>query len=131
VTADASRDVESGRNRRIDWWSAPSLRLHATLALGLAGCTVASVIEWGRALAGHSIAWVYAFEWPLFAVAGTWVWWRLLRGEEPGMRRRGTRRRQRKEDAVTAHPADPQLIAWQAYLARLHAADPPGGPPER
>jgi hypothetical protein len=131
VTEDASRKAENVGHRRIDWWSGPSLRLHGTLALGLAGCAVASVIEWGRALAGHSIAWVYAFEWPLFAVAGTWVWWRLLHGDEPTVRRRRTRRGQRKQDLATAQPADPQLIAWQAYLERLHAADPPGGPPQR
>ncbi|MBU6148302.1 MAG: hypothetical protein KGP10_09060 [Actinomycetales bacterium] len=28
-------------------------------------------------------------------------------------------------------PADPQERAWREYLARLHAADPPGGPPPR
>lgn len=131
MTEDAPRDSESDRRPRIAWWSAPSLRLHGTLVLGLAGCAVASVIEWGRALAGHSIAWVYAFEWPLFAVAGTWVWWRLLHGDEPGRRHEKNRRPPRQHDAAVSQPADPQLIAWQAYLARLHAADPPGGPPER
>jgi hypothetical protein len=115
-----------GKPRRIEWRSAPSLRLHGTLVLGLAGCAVASVIEWGRALSGHPIAWVYAFEWPLFAVAGTWVWWRLLHGDDPAPRRpRPTRK------AAPAPAPDPQLIAWQAYLERLQAADPPGGPPER
>jgi hypothetical protein len=129
VTDETAR--ESAERKRIDWWAAPSLRLHGTLALGLAGCAVASVLEWGRALAGHSIAWVYAFEWPLFAVAGTWVWWRLLHGDEPTARRRRSARRQRAHEAQAPQSADPQLIAWQAYLARLHAADPPGGPPER
>ncbi|MBO0866624.1 MAG: hypothetical protein J2P16_16315 [Mycobacterium sp.] len=111
---------------RIDWWSTSSLRLHAVLGLGLAGCAAASVIEWRRALSGHAIAWVYAFEWPLFAVVGTWVWWRLLRGDDPAPRRTKPVRK-----AALPQEPDPQLIAWQAYLARLHAADPPGGPPER
>ena len=112
-------------SRRIDWWSASALRLHATLALGLAGCAVASVIEWRRALSGHAIAWVYAVEWPLFAVVGTWVWWRLLRGDDAAPRPAKPTKR-----PEPAQAADPQLIAWQAYLARLHAADPPGGPPD-
>jgi hypothetical protein len=123
VSGDTSRRSET---RRIEWWSASSLRLHATLALGLAGCAVASVIEWRRALSGHAIAWVYAVEWPVFAVVGTWVWWRLLHGDNPAPR--GTKPSRRPEPAQAP---DPQLIAWQDYLARLHAADPPGGPPER
>lgn len=96
------------------------------LALGLAGCAVASVIEWRRALSGHAIAWVYAFEWPLFAAVGTWVWWRLLRGDDPTPRRKKPTR-----TSPAPQEPDPQLVAWQAYLARLHAADPPGGPPQR
>lgn len=104
-------------DRPIDWWSRPSLRLHAVLVLGLAGCAVASVIEWRRALSGHTLAWVYAFEWPLFAVVGTWVWWRLLRGDD-----RPTHRRDAAPTAESDVP-DVGLIAWQDYLDRLHAAD--------
>ena len=106
--------------------------LHATLVIGLAGCAVASWIEWHRALGGHVIAWAYAFEWPLFAVAGTWVWWRLLHADDVPRSRRPARRdpdapARRRRAAIAAD--DPQLVAWQDYLARLHAADPPGGPP--
>jgi hypothetical protein len=123
--------MSDGERHGIQWWSAPSLRLHGTLALGLAGCIVASVIEWRRAFAGHSIAWVYAFEWPLFAVAGTWVWWKLLHGEDPAVGRSSRRSKRTAVANPEAQPPDEQLIAWQAYLARLHAADPPGGPPQR
>jgi len=35
------------------------------------------------------------------------------------------------QDAGPAPAADPQLQAWNEYLARLHAAQPPGGPPPR
>jgi hypothetical protein len=107
--------------------------LHLTLLAGLSGCAVASWIEWHRALSGHMIAWAYAFEWPLFAVLGTWVWWRLLHGDDVGRRVRppGAKpaplRRGRSRPAISSD--DPQLVAWQDYLARLHAADPPGGPP--
>ena len=124
-------DVREGERRRIQWWSAPSLRLHGTLALGLAGCVVASVIEWRRAFSGHAIAWVYAFEWPLFAVAGTWVWWKLLHGEDPAPRRTTRHRNPSRMPDSEVEPPDEQLLAWQAYLARLHASDPPGGPPQR
>jgi hypothetical protein len=108
----------------IHWWSRYAIRLHVILLAGLTLCAVASWIEWTRALEGHVLAWAYAFEWPLFAVLGTGMWWRLLRAESRPQR---LRQRRRPPDTVAAD--DPDLLAWQAYLSRLHAADPPGGPP--
>jgi hypothetical protein len=122
----------TGRDVRapVQWWSRTSLRLHVTLVFGLALCGIASWIEWRRALGGHQLAWAYAFEWPLFAVLGTWVWWRLVHDDTPGQRgvpKRRQTRANRHIDAVDADDAG--LIAWQNYLDRLHAEDPPGGPP--
>jgi hypothetical protein len=108
---------------RIVWSSRYALRLHAILLAGLTLCAVASWIEWTRALDGHLLAWAYAFEWPLFAVLGTGMWWRLLRAESRPARRG------KRDRAPTVDADDPELLAWQDYLARLHAADPPGGPP--
>jgi hypothetical protein len=107
----------------IRWLSGPSLRLHAALATGLALSGGATWLEWTRAREGHSIAWVYTFEWPLFAVLGGYLWWRLLHAEE-------------KPAPVPARTVetgdlevDAELLAWQEYLARLNEVDPPGGPP--
>jgi hypothetical protein len=124
----AARPGQAAR-QRADWWSRTSLRLHLTLVVGLAGCAVAATIEWERALSGHVISWVYAFEWPLFAVFGSWVWWRLVHETAPRAARR--KRRPPRRSGSTPSLDDPQLVAWQDYLARLHAADPPGGPPSR
>lgn len=106
------------------WSSGYALRLHAVLAGGLALAGVGTWVEWARALDGHTFAWVYAFEWPLFGVLGTAMWWKLLRTEddEPAAPRRPAR-------ANAIAPDDPGLAEWQDYLARLHAADPPGRPP--
>ena len=110
---------------RVRWTSAPALRLHAALLAGLALAGGATWLEWTRAQDGHAVAWVYTFEWPLFAVLGIGLWWRLLhpvdraaRGDHAG-------------PAAAATTPDPELIAWEAYLARLHETDPPGGPPGR
>ena len=115
---------------RVRWLSAPSLRLHAALAAGLALAAGATWLEWTRAHAGHAVAWVYTFEWPLFALLGLVLWWRLLHAEV-----RPARRSARVPRTATAEPGagpeDPELAAWQAYLARLHETDPPGGPPDR
>ena len=106
------------------WLSGPSLRLHAALAAGLALAGGATWLEWTRAQEGHAIAWVYTFEWPLFAVLGIYLWWRLLHAEQ------NAQRPARATETGTAEQ-DPGLLAWQAYLARLHEVDPPGGPEPR
>jgi hypothetical protein len=129
MTARASRsagdELPEGRPR-IRWSSGPSLRLHAAMVTGVALAGGATWLEWTRAREGHPIAWVYTFEWPLFAVLGIYLWWRLLRAEEdPGpvpVSPAGT---------ADAAEADPELLAWQAYLTRLHEVDPPGGPAHR
>jgi hypothetical protein len=118
-------DDVAGAHPGIRWLSGPALRLHAALCAGVALSAGATWLEWTRARQGHAVAWVYTFEWPLFAVLGIYLWWRLLHAEvqQPGRSRRAPD----PGDAA----ADPGLLAWQAYLARLHEADPPGGPPER
>jgi hypothetical protein len=103
-----------------------ALRLHATMVAGVAGCAAAGWFEWTRALHGHEIAWVYAFEWPLFAVMGVYVWWKLLHADAGGETPRSTPAR-----PVAGEPEDEGLAAWEDYLARLHAVDPPGAPPAR
>lgn len=118
----ADDDVVVG-SPRIRWLSAPSLRLHAALVTGVALAAGATWLEWTRAREGHAVAWVYTFEWPLFAVLGVYLWWRLLHADD--------KQRRASNAAGTAGAADPDLIAWQAYLARLHETDPPGGPPDR
>ena len=89
------------------------------LLIGLIICTAAFVVEIRRAVSGHYLAWVYVFEWPIFAAFGLYVWWRLVHQphEEPSV----------DEPAAPAPPPptpppaadDPELAAWQEYVARL------------
>jgi hypothetical protein len=105
------------RNAPVQWLSRTALKLHVTLLAGLTLCAVASWIEWRRALDGRAIAWVYAFEWPLFAVLGTYAWWRLVHEDQP--------RRRRVPRSPRTHIADddPGLVAWRGYLEDLHAQE--------
>jgi hypothetical protein len=110
---------------RVRWTSAPALRLHAALLAGLTLAGAATWLEWTRAHAGHTVAWVYTFEWPLFAVLGICLWWRLLHPVDTAAGG------DQADPAAAGTTPDPDLVAWQAYLARLHEVDPPGGPPAR
>ncbi len=113
--------------------------LHVTAAVLVPLCLAAGVFEFTRARSGHDLAWGYTVEWPLIAGYGVYLWVRLAR-ERAG----DTHPAPPASAALPAAPApaptppgppaadtDPELAAWQAYLADLHAADPPGGPPPR
>jgi hypothetical protein len=64
------------------------------------------------------------------------MWWRIWHrkplagtGSSDGVNRHDERpavgpASERRDD-------DPELVAWQRYLANLEALDPPGGPPPR
>ncbi len=92
----------------------------APLLLGFPLCLAAGWFELTRALGGHEIAWVYAFEWPLYAVAWAAMWWQLLHRDPVAT-----------NDSIAPPGDDPELVAWQNYLADLDAVDPPGTPPAR
>ena len=113
------------------------LRKYLPLALGVPICLAAGWIELQRALDGHVIAWVYAVEWPFFGVVGTYIWWRTWHPpvehgntSSPTSSAPGSVADDRDSEDVPA-AIDPERQAWERYLARLHAADPPGGPPDK
>ena len=114
----------------IDWLTRPALRLHATMIGGVALSSAATWLEWKRARGGHAIAWIYTFEWPLFALMGIYLWWKLLRPATANRNPRSVAAPDQPGPHGAALPSDdPGLAAWEAYLSRLHAVDPPGGPP--
>jgi len=91
-------------------------RLHLTLAAGLALCVAAFTFEILRALGGNELSWLYVFEWPLFAVFGTYVWWNLLTGRDrvghPG-------RAGRSAPGVDRE----KLAAWSRYVGELEETE--------
>jgi hypothetical protein len=126
------------------WWSRRAIGLHVALALSLPGFFVLFWWQLHRALAGNDLSWVYTFEWPFFGVYAVWMWWKLV--HEPSAEPAGS------EEVSTAHLAqpgrqqgadgdgtvvpskedslfdpydesEPELAAYNRYLAGLHAAD--------
>ena len=112
----------SGRLRGAD-----AVRLHLTLAVGLAVCVAAFVFEVTRALGGNSLSWAYVFEWPIFAVFAVYMWWHLLHGQD-GSRQKGPRSAGAGGAGVSASSSvdgalqeDPDLAAWKDYLRTMEA----------
>jgi hypothetical protein len=86
-----------------------------------------------RALGGNGLSWAYTFEWPLFAVFAVVFWartirdeFRIRRGDPVAVRQAGFGDELPLGIAVPA-PAevtdddDPELAAYNAYLARLNS----------
>jgi hypothetical protein len=114
------------------WLSAGALRLHLTLLLVVPGCMAAGWFELTRARDGNELSWVYVFEWPFFAGFAIYLWWRLLHEGDSGSSRdtpasehgaRAGATNAGNSDRPGEPAADPQLAAWNEYLARLHAKD--------
>jgi hypothetical protein len=106
-------------DKRVDPFSLNALRYHVPMVVGVVGCVLAGLFELSRARAGHTVAWVYAFEWPGFAIVGIIIWWRTItdrEGSRPSRPGSCT-----PDDKVP--PDDPGLAAWQQYLAQTRDRD--------
>jgi hypothetical protein len=103
--------------------------LHLAGVAWVAGCAVAAYWQVGRAIQGNEFSYLYAIEWPVFAVAGIVGWWALVHtdpasSEERAVRRSaeaklGARRDRSVEDA--------ELAAYNDHLAELAALNKPKG----
>jgi hypothetical protein len=117
------------------WLSPRALSQHLALAIWVPGCAVAAWWQVTVATAGNELGWVYAIEWPVFAVFGIVVWWHLIHDDPDTTGARGLRRavesgRVGSEERAAA-PAprvrhreeeDEALAAYNDRLAALSAS---------
>jgi hypothetical protein len=91
--------------------------------------------QFRRAEAGNALSWAYTFEWPVFAVFGVVFWVKTILDEfrpaaadgaaddridlPAGVAASGARRRE-VADGGADDEDDPELAAYNAYLARLN-----------
>jgi hypothetical protein len=117
---------------RSKYFTGRALAVHVALAAWLTMCILADWWQVGRAFAGNSLSFLYAIEWPCFAVLGFFGWWQLLHLEKPTEDQEAARReyeeRMRAEAALaravdaTQEDEDPQLAAYNDHLAKLAVA---------
>lgn len=121
---------------------------HALMVVAVAVCLALGWWQAGRAAEGNTLSWAYTFEWPLFAVFTVLIWFREVRlalrkgradaaspDVEPVVERPRPviTRRVRSTTAEADEAADPQLAAYNEYLAWLseHPEARPGDYPAK
>ncbi|MBU6515592.1 MAG: hypothetical protein KGL23_05665 [Acidobacteriota bacterium] len=117
---------------RAKFLSPRALVVHAALVAWLTMCVLAAWWQVGRAFGGNSLSFLYAIEWPCFAVLGFFGWWAMLHVERPTEEDEAARREyeeRMRAEALAAREAvatrgeeDPQLAAYNDHLARLSVA---------
>ena len=104
-----------------------ALGLHFALILWIALCLTAAWWQVGRAINGSSLSYLYAIEWPAFAVLGVLGWFALLNVEKVTEHEEKTRREYEERMRAEAQVAreyddeneDPALAAYNDHLADL------------
>jgi hypothetical protein len=110
---------------------------HAFTVLAVLGMLWLGNWQFHRAESGNALSWAYTFEWPVFAVFGIAFWAKTIRDElkppadpgeaedvdlPPGAERAAERgdAAGRLDDPGPEAGDDPELAAYNAYLARLN-----------
>jgi hypothetical protein len=116
------------------WLSPRALMLHAAGAAWVAGCVLAADWQVGRAIQGNEFSYLYAIEWPVFALAGIVGWWALVHTDAKSSGERAVRREADAALRARAHVArrdrtveDAELAAYNDHLAELAATNRPKG----
>jgi hypothetical protein len=90
-----------------------TIRIHFGLFLAELICVPAFIFEISRALGGNRLSWAYVFEWPFLGIYAIYMWRKMLKEERGEV----TKSKDTGEDIESD---DPELAAWNAYLAKVH-----------
>jgi hypothetical protein len=108
------------------WLSLRGLALHVSLLVWVTGCSAAAWWQVDRAMEGNQYSYLYAIEWPVFAIAGVFGWWALLHTDPATTEARETRRAHEQHLRAAAQAArrdraaeGPELAAYNDHLAAL------------
>lgn len=94
-------------------------RIHMALVLSAVICPLGFGFELWRALSGNELSWAYVVEWPILLVVAVHFWRLMVRNARQLSLLAG-----QAEAAGSATAGDPELLAWERYVAR------PEGPRE-
>jgi uncharacterized membrane protein YcjF (UPF0283 family) len=107
------------------WFSPRAILLHLTLIAWVSGCVAAAWWQIARAADGNALSYLYAIEWPIFAIAGVLGWYALLNiekvteAQEQARREYEEKMRQEAQQARVVDEESPELAAYNNHLAAL------------
>jgi DNA-binding transcriptional regulator of glucitol operon len=104
---------------------------HALALVLVCGMLALGWWQYRRAMEGNALSWAYTFEWPIFAIFGVVFWAKTIRDEfNPPETDEAPDRADlavgppaedaRGRELMVPESEDPDLAAYNAYLARLH-----------
>jgi hypothetical protein len=124
------------------WFSRRAIKLHIVILIVVPAFLALCLWQISRALGGNTLSWAYVFEWPLFAAYAVYMWWRFVHeaAEEspppadanaapggPNGSAATTAPAPEGDAAQTEDAEDPELAAYNAYLAELAERDKASG----
>lgn len=117
---------------RVRWFSRRSLLLTLAVLVWVPGCGVAAWWQVTIAMAGNALGWLYAVEWPVFAVLGVLGWWQLVHDDPAEVDARRLARRRKHADRSPAGTS-PEESAPEAAVVQVvgegFSAEPPAEAP--
>ena len=115
------------------WFSRRACGAHLAIVVWVPGCLIAAWWQATVAMAGNGLSYLYAVEWPVFALFGIVLWWNFVHDdpEAHGTRRLVAIRRERREEPQGALASvvrrkdqeDDGLRAYNDYLEQLARQD--------
>jgi DNA-binding transcriptional regulator of glucitol operon len=114
------------------WLSKRAVSFHVGVLLFVPACGVAAWWQITRATDGNGLSYLYAVEWPVFAILGAYFWWMLIHTDYDAVGLKGMRQRAGAVAEALAAPTatlvtddvDPELASYNARLAALAAQGP-------
>lgn len=108
------------------YFSRRAIALHFALVAWVTLCLAAAWWQVGAAILGNSLSYLYAVEWPAFAVLGFFGWYALLNAEKITEHQEKSRREYEERMRAEAQLArqvevdeDPALAAYNDHLAEI------------
>jgi hypothetical protein len=101
--------------------------LHIAVLLFVPSCGIAAWWQITRATDGNGLSYLYAVEWPIFAILSCYFWWMLIHTDYDTVGLRGMRQHSVAAAPAPSTPApnrvsdttDPELAAYNERLAAL------------
>jgi DNA-binding transcriptional regulator of glucitol operon len=118
------------------WFNRRALVAHLLVLILFPGCLVAGWWQATIAMSGNGLAYLYAFEWPVFAIFSAILWWNFIH-DAPGTygasKLRALRVARKEDEHVNVRPIeryrtpdeDEDLSSYNDYLEQLAKKNQP------